>query len=123
MGYIIEYQSDRNLIVVRHEGDLNRAVLSSYGAEAIKSAAQHNCHRFLVDVTRSVIVEETIGVFEFVTDLGKLGLQRTDKVAVVIARDTADHLFFETIARNRGYNLRYFRDVRSAMDWLEQAQP
>ncbi len=115
MAYTIEHQPDRNLVVVRHEGNLNREVLSSYGAEALKLATQHNCHKLLIDETRSVIAEETIHIFEFVTDLEKLGLQRVDKVAVLIARDIAGHLFFETIARNRGYNLRYFYDAAPAM--------
>jgi len=123
MGYTVEYQPDRDLIIVRHEGDLDYNVLLSYGAEALKLATQHNCHRVLLDQTRSVIVEGTTRIFEFVTKLDTLGLQRTDKVAVLIARDIADHLFFETVARNRGYNLRYFYDVAPAIDWLEQTQP
>jgi len=123
MGYIVGYQPDRDLIFVRHEGDLDYNVLLSYGAEALKLAAQHNCHRFLIDQTQSVIVEDTARIFEFAAELDKLGLQRTDKVAVLIARDIANHLFFETVARNRGYNLRYFYDVAPAMEWLEQTQP
>ena len=123
MGYTVEYQPDRDLIIVRHEGDLDYNVLLSYGAEALELAAQHNCHRFLIDQTQSIITEETTRIFEFVTELEKLGLQRTDKVAVVIARDIANHLFFETVARNRGYNLRYFYDVAPALKWLEQTQP
>ncbi len=123
MGYAVEYQSDRDLIIVRHEGDLDYNVLLGYGAEALKLAARHHCHKFLIDETRAVITEETIRIFEFVTELEKLGLRRTDKVAVLIARDIADHLFFETVARNRGYNFRYFYDVAPAMDWFEQAQP
>jgi len=123
MGYTVEYQPDRDLIIVRHEGGLDNNVLLSYGAEALKLAAQHKCHRFLLDQTQSVIVEDSARIFEFAAELDKLGLQRTDKVAVLIARDIANHLFFETVARNRGYNLRYFYDAAPAMEWLEQPQP
>ena len=123
MGYTVEYQPDRDLVFVHHEGDLDYNVLVSYGAEALKLAAQHNCHRLLIDETQSVIVEDTAAIFEFAAELDKLGLQRTDKVAVLIARNIANHLFFETVARNRGYNLRYFYDVAPARDWLAQTQP
>jgi hypothetical protein len=43
MGHTVEYQPDTDLIFVRHEGDLDYNALVSYGAEALKEAAKHNC--------------------------------------------------------------------------------
>jgi len=121
MGVTAQYQPKRNLISVQTEGDLNNIVLKNAACEAFKLASEHDCRRFLLDSTESVIVETTIGIFQFAAGLEQLGLRRTDWVAVVVARDLDDHRFFETAARNRGWRrIHYFSTLEAATEWLEQ---
>ncbi len=121
MGFTVQYQPERNVISVWTEGDLDNSVLENAACEAFKLASEHDCRRFLLDSTRSVVTEGTSGIFQFAAGLEELGLRRTDWVAVVIARDLDDHRFFETAARNSGWGrIHYFRALEAATEWLEQ---
>lgn len=124
MGYTIEYQADKDLLFVQHNGELDNTVVVDIFNDISKLSAEHNCHRYLADLTKSVITEDIFGIYKTASILQTYGLTVADKMAVVIARDTADHYFFETAVRNRGwYNIRYFLEFQSAMDWLDSADP
>lgn len=121
MGCLVRYHPERNLIFVQTEGDLDNSLLVTAACEAFKLAAEHGCRRFLVDNTRSVVTEGTLGIFQFAVGLEELGLRITDWVAVVVARDLDDHRFFETAARNSGWGrIHYFRTLEEATEWLGQ---
>jgi hypothetical protein len=121
MGFTVRYQPEGNLIFLQTEGDLDNSLLRNAACEAFKVASEHDCRRFLLDTTHSVVVEGTLGIFRFAVGLEQLGLKRTDWVAVVIARDLDDHRFFENAARNSGWGrIHYFRTLEAATEWLEQ---
>jgi hypothetical protein len=55
--------------------------------------------------------------------LGRMGLGKDDRAAVVYAKASLkaeDFRFFETTARNRGFSIRLFTDMDHATSWLRQ---
>jgi len=121
MGFTVQYQFEGKFVSIRAVRDVDNSLLQKAAHEALKLASAHNCRKFLVDQTRSVVAEDTLGILRLAEGLERLGLRRTDWVAVVISRDLNDHMFFETAARNRGWRrICYFDKLEAATEWLEQ---
>jgi hypothetical protein len=121
MGFAVQYQPEGRFVSISTAGDVDNRLLQKAAQEAIKLASAHDCVRFLVDQTRSVVAEDTLGILQFAESLERLGLRRTDWVAVVISRDVDDHMFFETAAQNRGWRrIHYFKNLEAATEWLTQ---
>jgi len=113
MGYTAEYQPDKDLIFVQHEGELNTAVVLDIFCNILKLSCQHNCHRCLADLTQSVVTERTFGIYKAAQELQAYVITAADKMAVVIARDIDDHYFFQTAIQNRGWDkISYFFDFK-----------
>ena len=74
--------------------------------------------RLLFDARDTILRETITNLYTMVADFDALGLPRTSRIAVLVARDTADHLFTETVAVNRGLCVRYFNSEADALRWL-----
>jgi len=51
-----------------------------------------------------------------------MGLRHTDRIASLYKTQAEKHGFSETVARNRGWEVRYFIDEAAAIDWLTHAE-
>lgn len=86
---------------------------------AIKLNADHGYFKFLFDLTKAEIVSSTMSIIESGTPSKELSdLLRPFKVAVLYRDITADALFFETVAVNRGYFVYAFDENKKAIEWL-----
>jgi len=51
--------------------------------------------------------------------LAQIGFTRSDRIAIIYARDEEKHKFAETVAYNQGWqNIRYFADIEEAEVWI-----
>ena len=108
------------------EGEVTRPIAEDMTREGLALGRQHCCRRFLLDWTKATITVSTVDIYVYALELYELGLEKCDRVAVIMSDDEddrKDHRFFETVARNRGwYNIHYFEDADSAIEWLEQTR-
>jgi len=120
MEYTTEYKEMDDIYLVQVTGRVKRpddSVALQQFARQIEEESGH--HRFLFDMRQAQIVAGTYSTFETGTvpnDASRKQLQEI--VALVYAGDLEDHKFMETVAVNRGYQLKVFDDMDEATEWL-----
>jgi len=76
----------------------------------------------LCDCANLVVQANIVEVFEFFPGIyEKINVPKTVKLACLISEDAAtakEMVFYETICRNRGWQIRLFKDRNAAMQWL-----
>lgn len=82
------------------------------------------CRKFLFNMTKAEVIGGTIDAYNtgsFMADSDHK--QIWQKMALVYTEVTNEHKFMETVALNRGYNLRVFgqSDMDNAIQWLTKA--
>jgi hypothetical protein len=118
----IAYWDEGKIVPVTASGVLNLALIKKASSEAIATAAQHGATKYFVDNRGMVPDVATIDIYNLPKALGELGLQRTDKVALVYSQSSPkkeDFEFFETVAANNGFSIRLFTAVEAAIEWLK----
>lgn len=124
MEYTTRHETDRGICAVAVTGTVQRphdsVTLQQYARDF---GSEHDCRRFLFDLTRAQIVGSTTDSFQAGTvpaDADRS--QRAQAIALVYAPGTGDQTFMETVAVNRGYNVRVFNDIHEAREWLATSQ-
>ena len=81
--------------------------------------AENDCGRFIFDLREAMILGGTFGAYQAgrVPSDAHHG-QRAQMIALVYAGDLSEHKFLETVAVNRGYNVRVFDDLDAARAWM-----
>lgn len=119
--FTVALDEPARIVRCKVQGTIRVSGLKTLAAEALAMARAHDCRRSLVDITEATAGDSITETFEFMTHLDGLGLERSDIVAVVYAKDAWSHMFAETVARNRGWiHVRYFTDFAAAESWLRQ---
>ena len=110
-------------VSVKATGPMKLVLVKQIAAEALAEAATHGVHQFLVDDREMVPELSTLEIHELPDTLGRMGLGKDDRAALVYTKTSpkaADFRFFENTARNRGFSIRLFSDMDAALDWLRQ---
>ena len=119
MGYVIDYNHDKNFVNIKVEGKINFRLAEKYSVEAIKLAHQNNCHKFLINHTGTKL--EDAGIYKLHTDgaaLEKFGFKSKDKIAIVISGIKDDRLFSEKAEQDAKWcNFKYFGTIEEALNW------
>jgi hypothetical protein len=121
------------LSVVRKGGHLHASVRGSntpetvlkYLAEVRETCLRERCGKVLIEEYLEGPGIDTLQIFEVVTEAGKNvvpGILRVAYVDTNPAHDAGKMKFAETVAVNRGVNVKVFADLREAAAWLE-AEP
>lgn len=123
MPFTTTYLTDVRTVSITYEGEVERADGEAAIAATGELVAEHGSHRFLADCSSLEVRTSLFDVMAFVERLSSLGVESIEKEAVVLPRDSAaaDQIaFFETASRNRGLNVRLFRDRAEALAWLAE---
>ena len=100
----------------RHERPRDSLVLQQFARDF---GEKHACQKFLFDMTKTEILAGTYDTFQTGTVPVDPDLEQTlQKIALLYASNLSDHKFMETVAVNRGYNLRVFDKYDAAIDWF-----
>lgn len=122
MANTITYSEEIDAVLVTYAGRVAPEEVQEAIHAALTMAVERKCRRFLVDAadlqnSGGTLTDtyELPRIFEHFPDI------RTYKDAIILPRRKAeaqDIKFFETTARNRGFNVRVFSDRQAAIDWL-----
>ncbi|MCP4296394.1 MAG: hypothetical protein GY786_12370 [Proteobacteria bacterium] len=114
---------DEDLGIVRIEsyGDVTAEDLRATLASALRIHQERGLTRGFVDETKVTSYPSTFSIHDF--GLQAAELLRGIKVAIAAHPGIiTDPGFFETVARNRGANLRVFDSPDAALAWLTKEQ-
>jgi hypothetical protein len=124
MGITIAYSEEIDSVVVTYSGLATPEEIQETIRVALATAVENRCRRFLVDASElqnhgGTLLDtyELPQVFEHFPNI------REYKDAIVLPTrhaEAQDLKFFETISRNRGYDVRVFPDRQTAIDWLTE---
>ena len=118
MSYAIRYDPKLNIVRIELETAVNADIAKAMCLDALKLARVHECKSALFIFKEIAVADDTMGIYNFAKSLPGLGFDTSIRMGAVIPRQDPDHRFFETVAKNLGYEVRYFTDTAGAEDWL-----
>ncbi len=121
MDYELEIRKADAYLHVCVTGQRTRQTVAAMAKEILTACVDHEADKVLVDVRE---LEGRLSVFDArsisVDDFPEIRRAGVIKKAVIVDAEKRKwrHSFFESVARRRGYNIRIFRDLDSAVMWL-----
>ena len=122
MPFTISYQEDERIVIIENVGNIPYKDLVQQTDEALELGRIKDTRLYLADCIRLVVQADAFEVFNFFPAIyEKIGAPRNSRLAVLMSEDAVtakDMEFYETICRNRGWQIRVFKDKGTAMEWL-----
>jgi hypothetical protein len=120
MPYKITVSDDKKYIITKSIGGLNNDIAGQQNREAQALAMELGIDRFLVDMVESSYEGGPIEHYEFANtrDFTPDRYNRYARVAILVRPDDDSHDFFETVARNAGFDITIFRNREEAIQHL-----
>jgi hypothetical protein len=121
MQYKLEMTKEDGHLLARARGQRSLETVVAVAKEVVGACAKHGYDKVLVDVQN---LEGQMGVFdayaipaEHFPLLKQLGVLK--KAVIVDSEKRRErYVFFESVARGRGFNFRAFSDTDAAVKWL-----
>ena len=125
MSYELNIRKKPDFLHVRVTGVRTRAAVVAMAKDILGACVQHQPPKVLVDVRELKGRGGTLDAYEVPSvefpKLKRPGLLK--KAVIVDVEEFKDSFrFFETVARNRGFNLRIFGDMHRAIEWLREGE-
>ena len=121
MPYDIRAISSRDFLRTDVNGFVDFPISKKILAEIASACAENENHHILLDTREATTNLSATDVYELVLALQALGFGGNQHRIGVLNRPKDDFdraRFFELCARNRGFNVRAFRDFEEALLWL-----
>ena len=128
MSYQIQFEITNELLHVEILGNRSEGDLSSNARAAWSQIAEvcnnNKLSRILV-ISHATGKYRTFNAYEINSALEECGIQKSWKIAFVnLDRESYEDIKFgETVAANRGFQLRVFPTEKAGRAWLEKAAP
>lgn len=121
MPISMELLSHPTIVELRFVERFSIDEMNSAVAQAAVAARGAGTNLFLANCEQLIPGDDPFDIYALVARFEELGVERTMREALIVPAGTpieADLSFYETVARNRGYNVRLFHDRASAVAWL-----
>ena len=118
MDYLIEYDTENEIVRVTVQGEIDVEGAIAIMLKAVAFGREKGCNRFLFDQRQSHANVIFFKHFKMMANLQRLGLKRTDRAVALVARQMGIHAFAETVAVNRGWQVKLITDDDEAIKWL-----
>ena len=122
MDFSLEIEEDSGFLLALVAGVRTPQSVAAAAAQVVAECVKRQAACVLIDVRKMSGSLSTLESFEVVSKgFGERSGQRPLmlKAAIIDLPESLERLrFFETAARNRGYNLRCFGDFDLAVEWL-----
>jgi hypothetical protein len=121
MSYAIALSENGKYIVCRMAGPMTVEIARESAKELDRLSRSTGIKRFLNDVRNAPNVSDVLANYDFAyRDMNGLNLQRDVRSAILADPADRTHDFFETVAKNAGFNVRIFHDENAAIAWLNE---
>ena len=118
MSAKFEYLPEDEVLLIRTSGTYNLEFQIDLLKEIIVKAKEYNCERFLVDHRETEIIIKTLPTYSRPALFDELEFKRTWRAAMVVKELNNDTQFYETVFKNRGWQIKVSDDYDAAMNWL-----
>jgi len=118
MAYEIRIVSRDSLVQIKISGPITPELVDEICPGVSTAAREYDCKRILADLQGATKHLSTLEKYHLASRLCYFGFRRTVSIAVIYSQSDSENDFFETVARNLGYRVRIFRNMKEAKDWL-----
>jgi phosphatidylserine/phosphatidylglycerophosphate/cardiolipin synthase-like enzyme len=120
MNYTVQIEKRNRYLFIEVYGQRSYPATEELARSIFQSAEEHQMSRLLIDVWNYSGRLGVADTYRLVTgsfpDFRNKGI---DRIAIIDTRpDKKSGWFFETVANNRGYSLKFFDDPQKAESWL-----
>jgi hypothetical protein len=115
----INYIPSSHVIHVHVEGRLTSSSDKEVALRVLRLAQEYKCSHVLCDYTQTTVTDSISEIYDYPKRYHAIGFPRTIKVARIYASDETEHLFWETVCHNRGFDFRVFKTEEEALNWLK----
>jgi len=119
----VEYLQEEEVILIATSGTMDLGQIRQMAAAALAEEAKRKVSRFLTEHKDVAPLFPVVELYYLPDVLERFGFKHHHKVAVVNATSPkleGDLKFFETVAFNRGFDVRVFSERAGALRWLHQ---
>jgi hypothetical protein len=125
MPYRVEYDGERDLVVLEYEGTVDTATAQEGATVASDAAFRQDTNRVLVDLRDADLAlsaDDMRGLPAAISDaLAEWSIPvRAFRRAIVVSDRWEDYRLFEQVATGEGWTTRVFDSVDEARKWLAQ---
>lgn len=112
---------DNSYIIMERKGEVTRQTAMEQNIEAHRLGRELGIRKYLVDATHARNVETILGNYKFSYEDMTCNpeIDSNAIIAAVVSPDDHSHDFVETVLRNNGVNVTYFRDKDCAIEYLK----
>ncbi|MGE3847742.1 MAG: hypothetical protein AB7I01_12755 [Gammaproteobacteria bacterium] len=124
MPWQTEHHAEAGVIHTTYTGQVPPQELGAAVAAAVGLAARHGTHLFLTDLRQLEGGHSVFDLYALAETLHALPIPLHAREALLLPtsrRAAGDADFWETVCRNRGYEVRGFADPATALAWLREA--
>lgn len=119
MSYTITPSKNGKYIIVKLKGDIDTQIAMSYTIESHALGKKLGINRYFVDLSKSRNVESVADNYKYAYEDTKTPLiDKSARVAALVAPDDHSHDFIETVLQNSGFSIRIFTDKKLAVRYL-----
>ena len=124
MTWQVKYDPEHALIECSAIGYLTTREIKDASLKATSLSREMKTNLILIDDSQVDETIETLDIYELPKFYEELNISRKIKVAVILPdnpKAREDVMFFETVCRNRGWNIFTFSTRKEAIEWLTTA--
>lgn len=121
MAWHVEYNMELRLVECKVYGTITVDEINEAVEKVITLAGEKATHLILVDDKKLENTVETLEIYEMPKFYAELNIDRKMKVALILPdapQLKEDLKFYETVCRNRGWNIASFEERKDAILWL-----
>lgn len=126
MSWTLEYVPDLGIVQYTSMGRITADEAKDATTKAIGLARDYNTNLFLIDDSKWEGGESVVDLFGLPDLYVELGVDPSSRAAIIMpppgTAQARDELFYETVCRNRGWNVRAFKERDEAIKWLTKNQ-
>jgi hypothetical protein len=126
MDWNFKFVPENGVLSVTTTGDLDYEMMLEFIAAATAEMRAHACERILIDHRNAVLQFSPTRMYRLPAVEVAYGVDRRQKVAVVLAPTTTrpeDAQIYADVMQNNGLPHRLFSDPDAALDWLLDRRP
>jgi len=121
MSYKLEIIKEPNYLLTNIKGNRTTETVKEVTKEILEACIKYQYSKVLIDIREfSNRIGNTMNIFDLASqELPDIIQKKIKKVAIVdLEGFEEDKRFFETVALNRGHNVKIFTDLNKAQEWL-----
>ena len=120
MGYKIYTEAEHPYVTIVVTSDITSELALAFFKAGTEEVVRQERSGILVDMRSVRSVQSTVGNYELAKQMDREGIPRYIRIAGVTAPDDISHDFMEITTCNRGFNVRLYRSMEEAKQWLTE---